>query len=251
VSTKGENYAALVENRKSCRRCGGLENPSRVEGGVFDTCHIGPWTDWQGNIDAPLMVVGQDWGDLRYFVTNQGRESANNPTNRNLIRLLRSIGINIPVPSNQSGHKAEIFLTNAILCLKKGGLQGPVKPEWFKNCVKSFLRPLIELVNPRAVVSLGQQSYEAIRELYDLQRFAFRKAVETESGFLLPNGSRYFPMYHCGMRIVNTHRSLEQQIIDWQKVSALIHTGLGARYPSLEGCPRSQPGCETPKHPKP
>jgi hypothetical protein len=164
------------------------------------------------------MIVGQDWGDVRYFVNNQGRESASNPTNRNLVRLLESIGISIPTASNPSGYGGEVFLTNAILCLKEGGLQGPVKREWFENCGAAFLRPLSELVSPSVVVSLGQLPYKAIRNLYGLPRIAFRKAVETESGFLLPNGIHYFPMYHCGMRIINTHRSFEQQVIDWQKL---------------------------------
>lgn len=220
--TKLESYAALVENRKDCRMCQDLINPSVCAGGKFDTNHIGPWTKWQGNINAQLMVVGQDWGDVRYFVNNQGRESASNPTNKNLVRLLESIGISILPVSNPLGYSGEVFLTNAILCLKDGGLQGPVKREWFGNCGAAFLRPLIELVNPKVVVSLGQLPYRAIRKLYGLPRVTFRNAVETEPGFLLPNGIRYFPMYHCGMRIINTHRRLEQQVVDWQKVRPFI-----------------------------
>jgi A/G-specific adenine glycosylase len=62
---------------------------------VYDTQHICSWTNWQGNIDAKLMIVGQDWGDDRYFINNQGKESANNPRNRKLVRLLESIGISL------------------------------------------------------------------------------------------------------------------------------------------------------------
>jgi DNA polymerase len=28
--------------------------------------HIGPWTQWQGNLNAELMIVGQDWGGTEY-----------------------------------------------------------------------------------------------------------------------------------------------------------------------------------------
>jgi len=58
-------YRVLVEERKTCRVCEGLINPSDCAGGVYDSEHIGPWSRWQGNLDSELMVVGQDWGDVK------------------------------------------------------------------------------------------------------------------------------------------------------------------------------------------
>ena len=82
-----------------------------------------------------------------------------NPTNDNLRRLLRSIGIDIGPPGvDQEG---QIFLTNVILCLKEGTLQAPVKEMWATRCGEKFLRPLIEIVEPRVVVALGERSFRA------------------------------------------------------------------------------------------
>ena len=79
--SKDVRYEQLVECRKTCSLCSALENPSRCEQGQYDSPHIGPWSQWQGHLNAELMVVGQDWGDTNYFIKNQGLEAKRNPTN--------------------------------------------------------------------------------------------------------------------------------------------------------------------------
>ena len=65
-------YAALVRARKSCRACTGLINPAACDGGTKDSDQIGPWSLWQGNLNADLVIVGQDSGDTRYFIRRGG-----------------------------------------------------------------------------------------------------------------------------------------------------------------------------------
>ena len=222
MGSPAARYAELVAGRKGCDLCKpGLINPSKVEDGTHDGNQIGPWTLWQGNLVAKLVVVGQDWGDTSYFSKNKGHESRSNPTNETLRDLLRSVKIEIPSPSIDDNGEGVVFLTNAILSLKEGGLQAKVEPEWFSNCGKKFLRPTIELVAPKVVVSLGEAAYRSLTAAWDLRRMAFRSAVETVTGFRL-GSSVYFPMYHCGARIQNTHRPLTQQYCDWQKVAAAL-----------------------------
>ncbi len=92
---KFTSYSQLVAARKACTLCASLENPARIADGQYDSRQIGPWTLWQGNLDAEIMIVGQDWGDVDYFTTNVGHEKVRNPTNETLIKLLVSIGITI------------------------------------------------------------------------------------------------------------------------------------------------------------
>ena len=92
VIDKLVEYAALVSDRKACHRCSGLFNPSEVEHGSLDSNQIGPWSLWQGNLEAALMVVGQDWGDVAYFPKNRGRGLARSGTNRALVELLAVAG---------------------------------------------------------------------------------------------------------------------------------------------------------------
>jgi DNA polymerase len=218
-----ENYGALVRARQACHACQGLINPADCDGGIHDSEQIGPWTLWQGNLRADLLVVGQDWGDTRYFTKNVGRDSSRNPTNATLVKLVRSIGIEIAAPTPRDSGGGTVFFTNAVLCLKGGGLQAKVKPEWFANCGLRFLQPTIDLIAPKVVVALGERAFKAIAAIYRLPRINFREAVDRSDGFTLSDGIRCFPMYHCGARILNTHRPMPQQLRDWERVGRALH----------------------------
>lgn len=216
--TKKTKYSELVADRKDCQLCTELTNPAEVEDGRFDSANVGPWSSWQGNLDASLMVVGQDWGDISYFIRRQGGEDPSNPTNLGLVELVGIAGMLIGNPDSAVGRDVAFF-TNAILCLKngQGGLQGKVKPTWFKNCAP-FLRRQIEIVRPVVVSSLGEHAYRAILEGFGMSCGSFRSEVDLATGRLLPNGSRAFAMYHCGARIRNTHRPMAMQKEDWKRL---------------------------------
>ena len=223
-------YAELVSNRKQCRRCVGLRNPAEPELAEFDSCEIGPWSRLHGDLNAPLMIIGQDWGDVRYFQAHQGLDDLRNPTMQVLEMLLR--GINHPVSlSAYNANPQGIFLTNAVLCLKEGGLQGKVQREWFVNCGIHFLEAQIRLVAPRVVVTLGNLAFQATLAAFSLEKRPLRKSVDDEAPILLPNGAQLVPVYHCGRRILNTHRCFKQQEVDWQRV--------GKALGSLHTCPES------------
>ena len=217
---KQEAYDSLVSQRKRCRSCRGLENPAVHEGGKFDSSEIGPWTLWQGNLNAKIMIVGQDWGDKAYFVKWKGADQpSGNPTNSNLQKLLHQLRIDIKGPREPQEHK--IFLTNLILCLKDGGLQAPIQDEWLTNCCEEFFRNLVELVRPQVVLALGKRVSEAILNLYEIpHRKTWTLNQLMQSGpFNLFDTTYLFPMYHCGASGVNRNRSFEDQNTDWKKVA--------------------------------
>jgi hypothetical protein len=141
------------------------------------------------------VIVGQDWGDTQYFIKNKGHDLASNRTSETLRRLLGSIGIDVAAPVATDTGGGTAFMTNAILCLKQGGMQAAVRPEWFAACGVRFLRPTIDLIEP--------------------------KAVEPD-GFRLTDTPTCFPVYHCGDRILNTHRKLAAQVRDWARVGRAL-----------------------------
>jgi DNA polymerase len=211
----------LVAERKRCRVCIGLRNPADAELRSYDSDEIGPWSRLHGDLDARLMIIGQDWGDVRYYTANRGLDNLRNPTMRTLERLLRGIGLDISLAAYGTGVRG-VFLTNAVLCLKGGGLQARVEKQWFKNCGSPFLRRQIEIVTPRVAVALGQRAYEAVLGAFGLEAGPFRTAVEDEEGTTLPNGSCLLAVYHCGRRILNTHRPFERQQLDWRRVAKAL-----------------------------
>ena len=230
MDDRSERYQALVEARKACRLCSdfGLINASVIRGGKLDSVQIGPWSGWFGDLHARIMVVGQDWGDQRAFENQAGQNWPDSATNGMLLKLLAEAGIDVPAVG--SPESSGVFLTNAVLCFRtEGGCQGPVQSRWFQNCGTQFLRPQIELVNPQAVVCLGQRAYGAVLAAYQLPPVRnWRAAVDGAAGIALPGGPIAFAVYHCGQRILNTHRDRAAQFEDWKRIGAAM-----ARMPNV------------------
>ncbi|MDD2230202.1 MAG: uracil-DNA glycosylase family protein [Candidatus Cloacimonetes bacterium] len=222
-----EAYKMLVEKRKGCGLCtqSGLANPASFESGIYDSDQIGPWSRWQGNLNAEIMVVGQDWGDINYFTKWEGYDQpTGNPTNTNLIQLLQQFGVGVKNPREAQEHL--IFFTNMILCLKDGGMQASVEKAWFSNCSKSFFRQLVEIIQPKIILALGKPVSESILDLYEVSRFKADPLgkLMNSSPYKLTESTFLFPMYHCGARVVNTHRPMVKQLEDWRKAAEWFRT---------------------------
>lgn len=220
-SARAAEYAQLTARRKACRLCHDLTNPAQVDGGKHDVHGaIGPWTAWQGNLSAGVIVVGQDWGDVDYFRKYAGKDDPNNPTNKALLCLMKEAGLEIEM-LEQRVAPGKAYFTNAILCLKSGGMQAPVLAEWFSNC-SLFLVQQIKLVKPKVVVTLGQKALNAVLAAFGMPERALRQAVEVRKGIELFDECRLFAMYHCGARVLNTHRRMAEQRTDWQRLGKFL-----------------------------
>jgi uracil-DNA glycosylase family 4 len=219
---KRHAYLKLVEKRKGCHSCEdhGLTNPSVCRGGVYDnTEHIGPWTQWQGNLDAELMVIAQDWGGAEYYIGCEGLEKDTNPTNKRVCELLASVGIQIQLPKQT--REGPLFFTNAVLCLRPGLLTGPaIKSRCFTNCSTAFLRPQVEVVNPKVVVTLGRMAYRSLMTGYGKKpKERMREAV---NDIVELNGSTWLvPVFHPGNNGTRS-RSFEKQKEDWLRVRKVL-----------------------------
>src|ERR1700761_725133 len=115
------DYDTLVAARKACRICvernpGSIRSCAEFE---YDPAVISHWELWLGHKHPKLLVVGQDFGNVDYFVRNRGRDEPDNKTNDNLWRLLAAAGIRATHP-RQPDADTPVFLTNSILCLKEG-----------------------------------------------------------------------------------------------------------------------------------
>ncbi|MBA2876243.1 uracil-DNA glycosylase family protein [Thermaerobacillus caldiproteolyticus] len=219
-TNKKESYQLLVKERKLCSACNGVANPSKIMNGVFDNedqC-IGPWSKLKGDLNAKVMVIGQDWGNEEYYIHQQGKPNPDNFTNKRLKDLLEIAGFDFDT--------TPMFFTNAILCMKKTkGLGGSVKTSWFRNCF-DFLVKQIKIVNPDVLITLGSKPFEALKPLYTNGCPSFKDAVnQREPIFLDMNGSiiKHFPVYHCGKNGFR-NRSKQDQINDWKRIrDYLIH----------------------------
>ena len=218
---KTKQYHQLVKNRKSFPFSAGLLNPSQIENGEFDKeNHIGPWSRWQGNLNAKLLVIGQDFSDKEYYIKNRGIDPDNNPTNKNLAELFSMIGIKV----GKARHPITtypLFFTNCILGIKSdGGMTGKVKMSWAVESTKHFLMPLIKIIEPEILITLGKLAYDSIAEMYGLKKYPLKKIIN-ENPIYLSDGKKLFAMYHCG-GLGTANRKLDLQKKDWQIIKKHI-----------------------------
>src|SRR5437660_2463489 len=150
MNPKTVAYAKLVAERKRCTACANLTNPSKYK--ALDSDHIGPYPRRQGNLDAELLVVGQDSSDIDTYLYHGGDWPGEFvQTNLALVELAGAAGITI-TPPRRGCPNDRLFFTNAVLCLKRSNplkersMRGNLPSAYFRNCGERFLRRTIELV---------------------------------------------------------------------------------------------------------
>lgn len=166
-----------------------------------------------------MLVVGQDWGGIPYFLNWQGKDQPKgNPTNENLQALLQRIGYRIGKP--QEVQEQVLFFTNLILCLKQGPLQAPIVKQYMLNCASEFFWSLIQILKPKAVLALGKDVSQVIMDMFHINypKTEALSAWISQSPYYLQDSTALFPLYHCGKRGVNMNRAMSLQTQDWDRI---------------------------------
>ena len=215
MKSKDELYRELVKKRKEYKFVDdALLNPSEIEGGIFDSEHLNPWSIWQGNLDAEILLIGQDWGGLDYFIENRGKDKKDNNTNWRLENLFQQINIEIGQP--ESPIPAPVYLTNAVLGIKTGDMNASIKSNWYLDTSLLFIKPLIEIINPKIIIAMGNAACETIAKAYNLKVKSLKYLIENNP-LLLPDEKILYAVYHCSNNGTRT-RKFEQQMEDWKRI---------------------------------
>jgi uracil-DNA glycosylase len=219
-------YDGLVAARKACRIC--VErSPGKIRSCAefdFDPDVVSHWEPWLGHKRPKLLAVGQDFGNVGYFVRNRGRDDPNNKTNDNLRRLLREAGFDVANPSERD-RSTPVYLTNSILCLKEGPMDGAVRPSWVDACADKHLRPLCLYLRPPIVVGMGSCGWRAVRRVFALDHAPERISHAAGSSWTSVHGTRVFAVGHPGPQGL-TNRPWLQQVADWRQIGAAVSAAL-------------------------
>jgi hypothetical protein len=215
-------FDALVAARKACRICverspGKLRSCAEFD---YDPDVVSHWEQWLGHRNPELLVVAQDFGNVGYFVRNRGRDEPHNPTNENLYRLLRAAGFSVKHPAERDT-ETPVFLTNSILCVKEGAMNGAVRASWVNTCSERHLRPLVGYLKPPLVVGMGNAGWRAVRQVYGLEGAPRQISHAAGSYWVAEDRTRVFAVGHCGpLGIIN--RPWPQQLADWRRIGAFV-----------------------------
>ncbi len=232
--SKDERYANLVRKRKEYDFSDGLQNPAKILGGTFDCDEIGAWSTWHSDLNAKILLIGQDWGCENYFINNQGKDSDDNQTCINLKKLFNEIGFYLGTAIPKFPNKNGLFFTNSVLGIKYGNMAARIKMEWLRNSTEGFTKELIEITEPEIIITLGKIAFRALQIIWpDLPSKDTLKSLVVRDDLKVNKGRiQVFPRFHCsglGLR----SRSLDRQKDDWRRILPFLsNRGEGSYNPA-------------------
>lgn len=228
--TKKEEFRQLAEDVSRCHICEQLltlphsENSERLvnddHGLNTDHPYVNRWNLWHGNLDADIMVIGQDYGtcddgDLEVTTFD--------PTGKRLTELLtESFGWD-------SLNQGSLFITNMANCYRKQRTSGGMHPAWLPLCANKFMSRLIRMIQPKIIIVLGRVAFEALHCMEDLPitclnpksgkaKDSFSEMIQHHYQIEL-DGKKIavFPVFHPGSNS-RMNRTENQQLKDWKRI---------------------------------
>ncbi|MFK7982867.1 MAG: hypothetical protein AB8G86_23000 [Saprospiraceae bacterium] len=218
--TKQEEYKLLVKKRQEYQFQEGLNNPSKSG---YDWNEIEPWAKWQNDLNAKIMLIGQEFSDFDTYKRCKGRveielDKYEFPTNKNIVDFFNSIGIEVghPLAPNK---KAGLFFTNCVMGLKNGKMSGGFEDKWMKESRELFLKPLIAIVQPKIIICMGEK---AIRSIGKIFRFKYKNInTHANNSPLEIESTCIFCFGHAGgLGLAN--RPFNKQKEDWLKIKKYL-----------------------------
>lgn len=216
MDTRKEEYTALVKKRKAHKfRDAELTNPAATR---FDVDEIEPWAQWQNNLHATVLVVGQEFCDVDTYIRTEAKverhpDRYEYPSNKNLREYLQLLGLDPghPAAPNRAN---PVFFTNCVMGLKKPPMSANFKPKWMLESGAEFLLPLIKLIRPRVIIPIGNHATRSLGQLLHFKVGAHGAAVQNH---VEREGMVICPVYHTG-GLGFRHRPRAQQLEDWSRV---------------------------------
>ena len=234
--SKQDEFRRLAEDVANCHICERLvtlphlQSSERLENDYhgLNTEHpyVNRWNLWHGNLDADIMVIGQDYGtkedgnvfDACNFATTT------NPTDARLKELFMG-ALRIDLDTNET----PLFFTNMANCYRKKRTSGGMHSGWLPICANKHMERLIRIIRPKIIIVLGRSAFEA---LYCMEGLLIKCIDPIESGkesYVEMIQHRYqieldnekievFPVFHPGANS-QMNRTFDQQLDDWKRIA--------------------------------
>jgi restriction system protein len=160
------------------RRQDNLEGHCRLSdfhAGYYECCFVSPWSKSAHNIDAEIMLLGQDWSSSDSLSRSRDPkmrklgQSWNLPTNANLRAFL---------DQNLNLDFSDTFATNVFPFIKKGPMNARIRIVDLLYCAREYALPQMEIVSPKMAICLGRSAFEAIQRLLGAERKPFTDACK-------------------------------------------------------------------------
>lgn len=215
----------LFEELGNCNQCLSFPNLNKSLINIYQNLDFSVnipsiWTDWFHRVDSSIMIIGQDWGPYQEMKTLHDKLNYDKSNWKNLIESEKSntkklLAYYIEQSSQGTYTLDDLFVTNAILCARKGNSYRGDNIDLKKstlNCSKYLLRQ-IEIVKPKVIVTLG---YYPLLSLASIFGFPISTTLK-ETIQCYPEIKVYdfviIPVYHPVAQIKK-----EEQLKQYQKI---------------------------------
>lgn len=177
----------LFEELGNCNQCLSFPNLNKSLINIYQNLDFSVnipsiWTDWFHRVDSSIMIIGQDWGPYQEMKTLHDKLNYDKSNWKDLIESEKSntkklLAYYIEQSSQGTYTLDDLFVTNAILCARKGNSYRGDNIDLKKstlNCTKYLLRQ-IEIVKPKVIVTLG---YYPLLSLASIFGFPISKTLK-------------------------------------------------------------------------
>ena len=169
---KNEVFDKLINSMSKCSKCINLKKKNGKDCSLINIyqnhefCKNIPsiWTDWFNRLDSKVMIIGQDWGPYN-DMKQLNEQYINKPNQENWKCLIEQEKSNTKKLLNYYIRKSsenrysldDVFITNAIMCARKGNNYRGDNIDLKKstnNC-REYLLSQINIVKPKVILTLG------------------------------------------------------------------------------------------------
>lgn len=225
MKEKQKKLEKLFEELGNCNQCLSFPNSNKSLINIYQNLDFSVnipsiWTDWFHRVGSSIMIIGQDWGPYQEMKTLHDKLNYDKSNWKDLIESEKSntkklLAYYIEQSSQGMYTLDDLFVTNAILCARKGNSYRGDNIDLKKstlNCSKYLLRQ-IEIVKPKVIVTLG---YYPLLSLASIFGFPISKTLK-ETIQCYPEIKVYdfviIPVYHPVAQIKK-----EEQLKQYQKI---------------------------------
>ena len=231
---KNEVFDKLINSMSKCSKCINLKKKNGKDCSLINIyqnhefCKNIPsiWTDWFNRLDSKIMIIGQDWGPYN-DMKQLNEQYINKPNQENWKCLIEQEKSNTKKLLNYYIRKSsenrysldDVFITNAIMCARKGNNYRGDNIDLKKstnNC-REYLLSQINIVKPKVILTLGYYPLLSLSKIYNFNVDKTLKETINNSPEIMLNDFIIIPLYHPVAQIKKSEQLKQYQRI-WKYV---------------------------------
>lgn len=225
MKEKQKKLEKLFEELGNCNQCLSFPNLNKSLINIYQNLDFSVnipsiWTDWFHRVDSSIMIIGQDWGPYQEMKTLHDKLNYDKSNWKNLIESEKSntkklLAYYIEQSSQGTYTLDDLFVTNAILCARKGNSYRGDNIDLKKstlNCSKYLLRQ-IEIVKPKVIVTLGYYPLLSLASIFGFPISTTLKETIQSYPEIKVYDFVIIPVYHPVAQIKK-----EEQLKQYQKI---------------------------------